>query len=289
MDSSEAILGLGSHAGRELVELSGLDEQSSNMVGPEFTYFGVFLSALAYKEVNDPNLNVEAASLASLKSLHSQVEKSNAELLDLVASLSFASYSEAVEAWPSSGERAVVAIKLCDLLARLLRSSAKIDLTVLQKTKLRARVEDLFDVLEIAHREMRNAFKSDGTPSSIKTMPKPADRSQIGNIQTAKSALFRQFDDGDITAEEYCQGLDALNQKELSVHLEVAKKIYAKSNLWDNRFAVIVVAAFLLGFLVGPFLYPILFGYKNAEECVLNAKHKYAVGACYDLYPSIQK
>lgn len=289
MSASEKILGLGSHAGQELLELSGLDKASSNMIGFEFTYFGVFLSALAYKEVNDPSLNVGAASLASLKLLHSQVEKSDAKLLDLVARLSLASYDEAIKAWPRSGERTAVAFTLCDLFARLLRSSAKIDLTTLQKAKLRARVEDLFEVLEFAHREMYDAVDSVSPPSEVKTNPKPTKRSSVDEIQTAKSALFSQFDDGDITTEEYRQSLDALNRKELSIHLDMANKIYAKSNSWDKKFAVAVLIAFLLGFLVGPWLYPILFGYRSAEECVLNAKHKYAVGACYDLYPSIQK
>ncbi|TLS19023.1 MAG: hypothetical protein FDZ72_06370 [Betaproteobacteria bacterium] len=69
----------------------------------------------------------------------------------------------------------------------------------------------------------------------------------------------------------------------------MATRIYATSNLWDKKFAVVVAIAFLLGFLIGPWLYPKLFGYSSAEECVLNTKHKHAVGACYDLYPSIRK
>lgn len=32
-----------------------------------------------------------------------------------------------------------------------------------------------------------------------------------------------------------------------------------------------------------------LFGYSTAEECVMQAKTRYAVGACYDAYPRAVK
>lgn len=290
MDASEAILGIGSHVGLDLLKLSGLEEESSNKVGHEFTYLGVFLSALAYREVNDPSLNAGAASLASLKSLHSQAEKSDAELMNLIAGLSLNAYDQAANRWPNTNEeRAAVATTLCDVLVQLLKNSANVDLTVLQKAKLRAKVTDLFEVLEMAHREMRNADQSGSESSSNTAAPKSPKRSPLDEIQSAKSALLSQFDDGEITTHEYHQGLDALNKRELAIHLEMAKTIYSTSNLWDKKFAIVVATAFLLGFLIGPWLYPKLFGYSNAEECVLNAKHRYAVGACYDLYPSIQK
>lgn len=212
-------------------------------------------------------------------------------MLDVIAELSLAAYNEAVPTWPNTSERGSVAISLCDVLARLLKSSAKIELTVMQQAKLRAKVTDLFEVLEMAHRELRNADHSVAPTSLDATTPKPSKRvvSPIAEIQAAKSALLGQFDEGDITAKEFLQGLEALNQKELAAHLEMAKNIYATSNFWDKKFAIVVVIAFSLGFLIGPWLYPKLFGYHSAEECVLDAKHKYAVSVCYDLYPSIQK
>lgn len=290
MDASQAIIGLGSHVAQDLLKLSGLDENSP-MVGPEFTYLGVFLSALAYKEVNDPSLNAAVLGLESLRSLHAQAEDSDAKMLDVVAGLSLSAYDEIVTTWPSAGERESVAITLCDLFARLLNSSAKIELTVMQKAKLRAKVEGLFEVLEMTHREMRNPNQSAAPTPSDTTIPMPEKRflSPLDEIQIAKSALLSEFDEGDITAKEYLQRLEAMNKKELAIHLEMAKKIYATSNLWDKKFAIVVAIAFLLGFLIGPWLYPKLFGYSSAEECVLNTKHKFAVGACYDLYPSIQK
>jgi hypothetical protein len=290
MDASEAILGLGSHAAQDLLKLSGLDENSP-MVGPEFTYFGVFLSALAYKEANDPSLNAGAVGLESLRSLYAQAEDSDTKMLDVVAGLSLSTYDEAVPVWPSTSERENVAITLCSLLSKLLKSSAQIELSVIQKAKLRAKVEDLFEVLEIAHREVRTANQSVAPALSDITIPISTKHSSspIDEIQVAKSALFTQFDDGDITTKEYHEGLEELNQKELAIHLKMATRIYATSNLWDKKFAVVVAIAFLLGFLIGPWLYPKLFGYSSAEECVLNTKHKHAVGACYDLYPSIRK
>lgn len=55
----------------------------------------------------------------------------------------------------------------------------------------------------------------------------------------------------------------------------------------DHPFAAIV-AAFAAGFSVAHFLHPSLFGYPNAETCTLHAKNRWAVGACYDLYPTLK-
>lgn len=48
------------------------------------------------------------------------------------------------------------------------------------------------------------------------------------------------------------------------------------------------IGALILGFFASPYLYPRIFGYKNAEECTLDAKTRWAVAVCFDLYPSIQ-
>jgi hypothetical protein len=50
-----------------------------------------------------------------------------------------------------------------------------------------------------------------------------------------------------------------------------------------------VLAVFLVGFFISPIVYPHIFGYASAERCALDAKNKWAVAACYRLYPSIQR
>lgn len=287
MNASEAIIGLGSHAAQDLLDLSGLDGNSINMVGPEFTYLGVFLSALAYKEVIDPNLDASAASLDSLKSIHAQVGKTDAALLNTVAELSIAAYGEAIPSWPMKGEPPTASITLCDLLARLLKNSAKVDLDLMQKAKLRARIKDLFESMKIAHIEMRHTVAT--APKAPKSGPdKTTQHSTSNETQAAKSALFEQYEDGEITFEEYHQKLNAINEKELKIQLEITRRIYAPSNQWVKRFAIVAAIIFLAGFFSGAWLYPKIFGFNNAEECTLAAKHRYAVDACYDLYPSIQ-
>lgn len=54
----------------------------------------------------------------------------------------------------------------------------------------------------------------------------------------------------------------------------------------DHPLAV-TLAAFLGGYAAAYFLHASLFGYPNAETCTLHAKNRWAVGACYDLYPSV--
>lgn len=54
-----------------------------------------------------------------------------------------------------------------------------------------------------------------------------------------------------------------------------------------RRYPLLTAAiALTLGVLVGR---SSLFGYSTAEECVMNAKTRYAVGACYDAYPRAVK
>lgn len=287
MNISEAIIGLGSHAAQELLELSELDESPTNMVGPEFTYLGIYLSALAYKEVNAPNLDAAAASLDSLKSIHVQAGKSDAKLLGAVAALSITAYGDAMPSWPKKGTLPTASITLCDLLAKLLKSSAKVDLNVTQKAKLRARIEDVFEAMKLAHTEMRNAESTPKTPSG--GAAKAVQNAPFDETQTNKSALLEQYEEGEITFEEYHRGLSAINEKELKAQLEMARHIYSTSNLWDKKFAIVAAVIFVVGFFAGAWLYPKIFGFSSAEECTLAAKHRYAVAACYELYPSIQK
>lgn len=256
MEASEAIIGMGSQAALELLELSELDEKSSNMVGPEFTYLGVFLSALAYKEVNDLRMTAGVVGLNSLRLINNQAEESDIKMLNTIAGLSLAAYDEAITTWPRANERVTVAVTLCDLLARLLKSSAKIELTVMQKAKLRAKVADMFEVLELAHREMHNAGQSNDLMHSDAKNSKSANLfvSPLEEIQASKSDLLNQFDEGDITGKEYQQGLEAINKRELAINLEIAKNIYANSNLWDKKFFVVVALTFLIGILIGTWL-----------------------------------
>lgn len=46
----------------------------------------------------------------------------------------------------------------------------------------------------------------------------------------------------------------------------------------------LIVGALVLGMFIGQ---SSLFGYANAEACAVQAKTRWSVGACYDLYPSI--
>ena len=78
--------------------------------------------------------------------------------------------------------------------------------------------------------------------------------SPLEEIQASKSDLLNQFDEGDITGKEYQQGLEALNKRELAINLEIAKNIYANSNLWDKKFFVVVALTFLIGILIGTWL-----------------------------------
>ncbi|AEZ50885.1 hypothetical protein DC1_00068 [Burkholderia phage DC1] len=58
----------------------------------------------------------------------------------------------------------------------------------------------------------------------------------------------------------------------------VVRRIVSK-----HPFAVIV-GALALGIFIGQ---SNLFGYSSAEACAAQAKTRWSVGACYDLYPSI--
>ena len=288
MSVSEAIRGLGSHAAQDLLKLSGLEDDSPDMVGPEFTYLGIFLSALAYKNLNNPNLNVGVASLDALRPLHSKAGESDAKMLDLIAGASLLAYDEAIAKLPETSGRSAIAVTLCDVLADLLKRSSGTDLTLFQKAKLRSRIAVLIEVLETAHREMGNRVSGTEDPSNTATFMS-SKNSLLDEIQSEKLSLLTQFEDGYFTTREYHQRLEKLNRSELAIHLETAKKIYSTSNLWSSKFAVVVAAAFILGFFISPWLHPRLFGYSNAEECALSAKNRDAVDACYDLYPSIKE
>ncbi|MBG14108.1 MAG: hypothetical protein CL553_13460 [Alcanivorax sp.] len=54
--------------------------------------------------------------------------------------------------------------------------------------------------------------------------------------------------------------------------------------------AVIAIACFIAGLLTGPKLQKVLFGYRSAEECMLDGHaNKYGRHACYQLYPPAQR
>ena len=53
------------------------------------------------------------------------------------------------------------------------------------------------------------------------------------------------------------------------------------------KLVIFVLAAFMIGFFISPYLYGQIFGYRNAEECILAKGGSKAIfHACYELYPS---
>lgn len=300
MNHSEAIAGLGINAGLHLLDFLELDKTNDQMAGSEFTYIGLFLSAFCYKEKVNSAIDLMSLCLSSIESIHSKLNCSDAAKATVLAENALHGYCCAVHSWPSKEIREQVAIALCELLADRLQQFAGVNLTIFQKAKLRPKIAEQFEVLEIAYSEMRSRKLFEGcNPSNYATSECKTSsvtrNSEVSNlclaeIAKAKENLLADFDDGEITGLEYHRGLDNLIRQEIILHVAAAEIRVQKSSRWNMRNIVFALgAAFFLGFLIGPWLYPKIFGYSSAEECVLNTKHKYAVGACYDLYPSIQK
>lgn len=300
MNASEAIAGLGMSVGLNLLDTLHLDRKDDQIAGPEFTYIGLFLSGLGYKDKVDSAADLISSCLTSIEPVHSKLTGSDASIAAGLAESALRSYYTALPSWPSKEVRNHIAIGLCDLLADRLRQFANLDLSVFQKAKLRPKIAEQFEVLEIAYAEMfasnlfeghqfLNKITKEHEASSAET-PNFAARTSLAEIAKAKDKLLVDFDDGEITALEYHRGLDDLIKQEIAIHVEAAESRGQRDGRWNKRNMVFaLVAGLLLGLLIGPWLHPKIFGYSNAEECVLSTKHKYAVGACYDLYPSIRK
>lgn len=291
MDAAQSIAALGAHAGADLLNTVGFDEDDDLVAGLEFTYLGIYISALAYGKVNDPNLDIGEACMAAVRSVTNKADGVDANMLNMLAYASLTAYEERLPEWPKKEDRSIVSFELCDLLVRLLKNSAPdVEITVNQKALLRPKIADAFEVLEVAHTEIRNELRLPHSAQPRKVAVSSASKSTpLEQIETAKSELLDDFDNGHITTAEYGRGLNALWQQELSLHLEQLKQTQAPaaSPLLGKKVRIFVCAAFVLGFFISPWLYPKIFGYSSAEECTLNAKHRYAVDACHALYPSI--
>ena len=94
-----------------------------------------------------------------------------------------------------------------------------------------------------------------------------------------------------MTGRELAQELDKLFQQERGACKEIYRQQIEsnrKQGLGKRKVAVVLLVTFIFGFFVSPFLYPKFFGYKSAEECLLDHTNNYGMSACYDLYPSIK-
>lgn len=103
-----------------------------------------------------------------------------------------------------------------------------------------------------------------------------------------RKALVEQFDRGDIKASEFEQALTSLFQQERGAASEIDRVGLAGSlrNVHTPRMLTLYVAvAFLGGFFISPWLYPRFFGYKTAEECMLQHSSNVGASACMQLYP----
>lgn len=294
MNVPETIVGLGAQSGLYLLDFLKLDSEDDQIAGPEFTYLGTFMSGLCYQEKIDSTNDLVPLCLSSLSAIRSQLKDLDAMVANTLAESAIRSYNRAVQAWPNKEARGKVGIALCQILTERLKKFASLELTTLQIAKLRPKIEEQFEVLEIAYTEMcsQNLFGSHQAMSTASsggnavpyTLPNGLfDDHRSDEIADAKKKLVNEFEEGDITAREFQNGLDNLIKKERSIYIAAAESRSQRNAM------LALAAAFLIGFLIGPWLYPKIFGYSSAEECVLNTKHQYAVGACYDLYPSVQK
>lgn len=103
-----------------------------------------------------------------------------------------------------------------------------------------------------------------------------------------KQQLLAEYDDGDITFREFFERYEAMLLQE--VEQRVTSSVFAACQADAKKTKVLLAllaVATTVAIIVSPPVYRELFGYGNAEECVLHAKNKYAAGACYDLYPSV--
>jgi len=112
------------------------------------------------------------------------------------------------------------------------------------------------------------------------------------NIESDKKKLFSLYDDGEITGLEYAQELNKLFQYERDVYREIDRleiSSHFKHGMGKRNVALALIAIFIVGFFISPFLYPKIFGYKSAEECLLDHTNNFGFSACYDLYPSVKQ
>ena len=115
----------------------------------------------------------------------------------------------------------------------------------------------------------------------------------LRKIAAEKTALCELWEMGEITATEFQEQIDDLAQQERGICMEVdRRRLLAVSPQVhvSKLLPVFLILAFLLGFIVSPALFPKLFGYKTAQECVLaHGSSRVALKMCYDLYSSSER
>lgn len=106
--------------------------------------------------------------------------------------------------------------------------------------------------------------------------------------QPQKQQLLAEFDDGDITFREFFERYEAMLLQEVEQRIASSINVARQADVKKTKVLLaLLVVVTTAAIIVSPPVYKELFGYSNAEECVIHVKNKYAVGACYDLYPSV--
>ena len=103
-----------------------------------------------------------------------------------------------------------------------------------------------------------------------------------------RQKILIELDDGDITFREFFERYETMLMQE--VEERVALGIFVARRKDANKTRALLatqVAVTTIALIMSPPVYRELFGYRNAEECVLHAKNDNAADVCYDLYRSI--
>jgi hypothetical protein len=103
-----------------------------------------------------------------------------------------------------------------------------------------------------------------------------------------RKALAKAYEDGDLMATEFEKGLSAAFEQARAAAKEVDQKEMLASQRRVHsplRLALYLVAAFAVGFFISPTIYPKIFGYRNAYECMLQHSSTYGATACMKIYP----
>lgn len=112
----------------------------------------------------------------------------------------------------------------------------------------------------------------------------------LRKIAAERKVLATSFDAGDITGTEYETELSALFEQERGAGREI-DRIAFESSLRHihppHRLGLYLLAAFGVGFFISPHVYPRVFGYRYAEQCILDHHStNVAASACINLYPT---
>lgn len=292
---TEEVVGLGALAATEMLQELALSNEDDARSGPEFTFIGVFLSGLCSASKGSSGTDVVQLCLGSLRSVHGQLGASDSALADSLAESAFREYFHALPSWPGNAGVMQAGVALCSVLAARLKTLHGVELDTMKQARLRTLIARQIEILEVAFTEMRGVnlgplpINDDKASHSMQgSVP------NIAALDAAKSKLLADYEDGEITGREYMDGLEGLMRQEIalriaSIQIEPKLDTLYKSHRIRRIFLLVATTSALLGFFVSPWIYPKLFGYRNAEECAIATKSKYAIGACYDLYPSVKQ